>query len=162
VLKRLLSRVIFLSLLVTLLNMYASKAQTTPSPAVAEPQYIDVFSTLDPNGKLTELDRQNVTTFRSKVNTLPGYATVKVLAEIKSAHSSIRLPANAQFVVRGRSALDPSFRYELRLLQTSKNHREIMMTQGGTVPSSAAAPPRTWMSAPSQFDSRNMVKTPTV
>jgi hypothetical protein len=41
---------------------------------------------------------------------------------------------NAQFVVRGHSSLDPSSRYELRLLKTSKDHREIMMTQGhGTI-----------------------------
>jgi len=85
----------------------------------------------DTNGQLSEIDHQNMTAFRSKLKALPGHATVKVFAEIKPAHSSIRF---AQLVVRGRSSVDLSFRYELRLLKTSKDHREMMMTQGhGTV-----------------------------
>ena len=125
--KLLLSPRVFFPLLLILNVMPVPKIQTNPSPPVAEPQYIDVFLALDTNGKLTELDHQNV--FRSKVNALPGYATGKVLAEIKPAHASARVPANAQFLVRGRSSLDPSSRYELRLLKTSKDHREIMMTR---------------------------------
>jgi hypothetical protein len=119
-----------LSLLSVILTItWAPKPQTNVSPPI-EPQYINAFLAVDASGKLTELDHQNVTTFRSKIKALPGYATVKVLAEVKPAHASIRLPARAQFVVRGRSALDPSSRYELRLLKSSKDHREILMTQG--------------------------------
>jgi hypothetical protein len=132
--KGLLSRPIFLLVLVTLTDTWGLKAQTEPRPAVPEPQYINAFVAVDASGKLTQLDHQNVTTIRSKVKALPGYATVKVLAEIKPAHASVRLPASSQFVVRGRLALDPASLYELRLLKTSKNHREVMMTQGhGTI-----------------------------
>jgi len=109
-----------------------AKAQT--SAPVAEPQFYNNFSGLDTNGKLTELDHQRVTTFHAKTRPLPGYASVKVSAEFKPAHARTRLPGSAQFVVKGRSAVDPATVYELRLLKVSKDHREIMMTQAhGTI-----------------------------
>jgi hypothetical protein len=101
---------------------------------VAEPQYFSSFSALDSTGKLIELEHQNVTKFHSKVKPLPGYASVKMSAEFKPAHSSVRLPAVSKFVVRGRSSLDPASLYELRVLKFTKDHREILMSQAhGTV-----------------------------
>jgi hypothetical protein len=127
-------RVLVLSLFVSMTLTGTLKAQNNPAPSVAEPQYIDSFHAVDKNGKLTELEHQTVTAFHSKIRALPGYTTVKVLAEFKPSHASVRLPAGAQFVVRGRSPVDPSSRYELRLLKVSKDHREILMTQGhGTI-----------------------------
>jgi hypothetical protein len=101
---------------------------------VAEPQYVNSFSALDSTGKLIELEHQNVTKFHSKVKPLPGYASVKMSAEFKPAHSSVRLPAVSKFVVLGRSSLDPASLYELRVLKFTKDHREILMSQAhGTV-----------------------------
>src|SRR5258706_5552582 len=99
----------------------------TPAP-VAEPQFYNSYA-LAPDGKLAELDDQKVTTFHAKTKPLPGYASVKVSAEFKPAHAQTRLPGNVQFVVKGRSAIEPSTLYELRSLKIKKDHREILMTQ---------------------------------
>jgi len=108
---------------------------------VTEPQYVDSFYSVDSAGQLTELERQNVTTFHTKTRALPGYATVKMLAEFKPGHSSVRLPPDARFLVKGRiPTIDPASRFELRLLKASKGHREILMTQGhGTLLGGSAA-----------------------
>ena len=128
------TRVLALPLFVILTLVGALKAQTSSTPSVAEPQYINTFYALDASGKLTQLEHQTVTTFHSKTKVLPGYATVKVLAEFRPARASVRLPAGIQFIVRGRSPLDPSSLYELRLLKVSKDHRDILMTQAhGTI-----------------------------
>jgi hypothetical protein len=103
-------------------------AQTTDGTPVAEPQYINSFYSLDSNGKLIELERDTVT-FRAKSKVVPGYASVKMESEFKPAHASVRLPSTAQFVVRGRSAINPASVYELRVLKTSKDHRDYVMTQ---------------------------------
>ncbi|HEY6243697.1 MAG TPA: hypothetical protein VIX17_07120 [Pyrinomonadaceae bacterium] len=102
----------------------------TQAPApVAEPQFYNSFYALAPNGNFAELDHQKVTTFHAKAKPLPGSASVKVSAEFKPAHAQTRLPGNVQFVVKGRSAIDPSTLYELRSLKIKKDHREILMTQ---------------------------------
>jgi hypothetical protein len=106
--------------------------QSTPD-AIAEPQYINSFSGVDSNGKLIELERNNVA-FHAKTKVLPGYASVKMVAEFKPGKASVRMPANAQFIVRGRSLVDPMSLYQLRVLKSSKDRREIVITQGhGTV-----------------------------
>ena len=97
--------------------------------AVAEPQYINSFSGVGSTGKLIELEHDTVT-FHAKTRALPGYASVKMVAEFKPGRASVRMPANAQFVVRGRSAVDPTSLYQLRVLKSSKDRREIVMTQG--------------------------------
>jgi len=104
-----------------------ARAQT-PAMAV-EPQFYNSFYALDSAGKLIELDHQKVTTFHAKTKPLPGYASVKVSAEFKPAHTQTRLPGNMQYVVKGRSAVDPSSLYELRSLTVNKDHRELLMTQ---------------------------------
>jgi hypothetical protein len=96
---------------------------------VAEPQYMNSFCAVDVNGKLIELERQAVT-FRAKVKALPGYASIKMTTEFKPGHSPVRLPATAQVIVRGRLAIDPQSRFELRALNGSKSHREAVMTKG--------------------------------
>ncbi len=60
---------------------------------------------------------------------LPGYASVKVMAEIQSGRSPVRLNAHTKFIVRGRLPMDPATRYELRELKASKHRREFMMTR---------------------------------
>jgi len=110
--------------LVVSLNGYAAEDNV-----VTEPQYLNSFFGLDPNGKLIELERTRVT-FHAKTKALPGYYSVKMTTEFKPGSSPIRLPANVQFVVRGRSELDPASRFELRMLKASKSHREFVMTQG--------------------------------
>jgi hypothetical protein len=127
-----------------------AKSQPTPKPSerassdttsvvVTEPQYINSFFALDVSGKLNSLDHETVTTFRSKARVLPGYAIVNSRAEFKPAHASVRLLPSAHFVVRGRSPIDPSSIYELRLLRVSKDHREILLTQAhGTIIGGAA------------------------
>jgi hypothetical protein len=87
------------------------------------------FYLLDADGKLTELERQSAT-FKSHSKILPGYATIKMAAEFKPAHASVRVSPNAQFIVRGRIPVEPASRFELRLLKASKDHREIVMTTG--------------------------------
>jgi hypothetical protein len=69
-----------------------------PQKTIAEPQYINSFYSVDSAGKLTELERQDVTAFHTKTRALPGYATVKMLAEFKPGHSSVRLPPGARFL----------------------------------------------------------------
>ncbi len=108
-----------------------TKAQT-PAPVV-EPQFYNSFYALDSAGKLIELDHQKVTTFHAKTKPLPGYASVKVSAEFKPAHAQTSQPGNVQFVVKGRSAVDPSSLYELRSLKINKDHREILTQAHGTL-----------------------------
>jgi hypothetical protein len=95
---------------------------------------VNSFSALDLSGKLIELEHQSVTKFHSKLKPLPGYASLKMSAEFKPAHSSVRLTAGSTFIVRGRSSLDPASLYELRVLKFTKDHREILVSQAhGTV-----------------------------
>jgi hypothetical protein len=89
-----------------------------------------IFYAIGTSGNLIELDRQT-TSFHFKVKPLPGYATAKTIAELKPAHAAVRINVNAtQFVVRGRAPIDPSSRYELWLLRTARNHRELAMAEG--------------------------------
>jgi hypothetical protein len=113
-----------------LISIWTLAAQTELSTVVApaEPQYINSFYAVDANGKLIDLERQTVT-FHSKVRALPGYATVKMTTEFKPGHALVRLPADAKFIVRGRTQIDPVSRFELRALKGSKDHRELVMTQ---------------------------------
>ena len=123
-----------LVLSVTVILTGMLNAQNNKAEAGAEPQYINSFYALGAEGKLIELDHQQVTAIHVKTKPLPGYATVKVLVEFKPAHASVRLSGDAQFVVKGRAPLDPSSRFELRLLKVSKDRREFLMTQAhGTI-----------------------------
>jgi len=88
--NRYLSLAFFVAL--SLLGPVAAHTNRQQQKPVTEPQYIDSFYSVDPAGKLMELERQNVTTFHTKTRALPGYATVKMLAEFKPGHSSVRLP----------------------------------------------------------------------
>jgi hypothetical protein len=123
-------------------------AQNNPPAYVTEPQYINSFYALTPNGNLIELEYKNVA-FRPKGWSVPGYASFKTVADFKPGQSPIRLPSNAQFVVRGRVDVDPATVYELRLLKGSKSHREFVLSQahdsivGGAVnPEEGAIPIR--------------------
>jgi hypothetical protein len=116
---------------IALLVMYAIGIMDAQSPTdapVAEPQYINSFYSTDSGGKLIELERDTIT-FHAKSKVLPGYASVKMESEFKPAHASVRLPSTAQFIVRGRSAINPASIYELRVLKTSKDRRDYVMTQ---------------------------------
>lgn len=115
--------------LAALVSTGTLNAQELRSAPVAEPQYINSFLTVDANGKLIDLERQTVT-FKTKMKVLPGYASVKMTTQFKPGLSSVRLPATAQFIVRGRTVIDPVSRFELRALKGSKDHREFVMTQG--------------------------------
>ncbi|MGC2211346.1 MAG: hypothetical protein WA532_14665 [Candidatus Korobacteraceae bacterium] len=115
---------------------------------VAEPQYINSFYALTPNGNLIELEYRNVA-FHPRSWGVPGYASFKTVADFKPSQSPIRLPASAQFVVRGRVDVDPATVYELRMLKDSKSHRELVLSQahgsivGGSVnPEEGAIPIR--------------------
>lgn len=120
-------------LVVFFIAMTGTMMAQSPPDGVAEPQYINSFAGVESNGKLIELER-NTVTFHAKTKVLPGYASVKMVAEFKPGKASVRLPANAQFIVRGRSPVDPMSLYQLRILKTSKDRREILITQGhGTV-----------------------------
>lgn len=127
---------------IALVAACAIDAQNRTDAPVVEPQYINSFSAIDSSGKLIELERDTVT-FRAKSKVLPGYASVKMEAEFKPAHASIRLPSTAQFIVRGRSAINPASVYELRVLKTSKDHRDYVMTQshGSVFGASATSDP---------------------
>jgi hypothetical protein len=54
----------------------------------------------------------------------PGMTT-----EFKPGRSPVRLASTAQFIVRGRTPIDPLSRFELRALKGPKDHREFVMTQ---------------------------------
>jgi hypothetical protein len=115
---------------------------------VAEPQYINTFYSLTPNGNLVDLEYQNVV-YRPKSWAVPGYASTKVVADIKPGQSVIQLPATAQFVVRGRVNVYPGTIFELHMLKGSKDHREFVMSQaygsivgGGVNPESGSVPIR--------------------
>ena len=128
-------------IILSVLALMAVAAQSEAGASVAEPQYMNSFYAMDAGGKLIELERQTAT-FHSKVRALPGYASVKMLAEFKPGHSPVRLPSTTRFVVRGRLPLDPQSRFELRALKGSKNHRDLLMTTAhGTVFGGAASNP---------------------
>lgn len=116
------------------------QAQNKPDAYVAEPQYINSFYALTPNGNLIELEFKTVA-FRPKAWAVPGYASFKTVADLKPSQSPVRLPASAQFVVRGRVDVDPATVYELRLLKGSKSHREFVMSQAhGSIVGGAVNP----------------------
>ena len=104
------------------------QAQNNQGADVQEPQYINSFYALTPNGNLMELEFRNVF-FHPRSWAVPGYASFKTIADFKPAESPVRLPANAQFVVRGRVDVDPATVYELRRLKGNSNHREFVMSQ---------------------------------
>jgi len=111
------------------ITVAATNAQEIRSSPTSEPKYINSFYAVDMDGKLIELERQTVT-FKTKMKVLPGYASVKTTTQFKPGSSSVRLPADAKFIVRGRAPIDPVSRFELRALKASKDHREFVMTQG--------------------------------
>jgi hypothetical protein len=119
-----------LTFLALVVAVFSGRSQTAAQPPVDEPQYVNSFYMVDQAGKLIDLEHQTVTNFHAKTKALPGYASVKMLAEFKPSHSSVRIPATAQFVIRGRSQVDPSSIYELRLLKSAKDHREILISTG--------------------------------
>jgi hypothetical protein len=91
-------------------------------------------------GQLTDLEHQTVTDFHTKMRALPGYASVKSMADLKPGRSPVRLSADAQFIIRGRVPLDPNSRYELRQLKSSRNHRELEMIRAhGTLMGGSAS-----------------------
>jgi hypothetical protein len=114
----------------------------------AEPQYINSFYALTPHGNFIDLEYKTVV-FHPKSWAVPGYASVKTVADLKPSQSPIRLPASAQFAVRGRANVNPATIYDLRLLKGSKSHREFVLIQahgsivGGAVnPEEGAVPIR--------------------
>jgi hypothetical protein len=106
----------------------AAKSQDLPQAPAIEPQYINVFYAVDTSGKLVDLERTRAI-IHTKGHALPGHASFKTLAQVDPGQSSVRLPTSARFIVRGRSPMDPESRYQLRLLKSSKDHREFVMTQ---------------------------------
>jgi hypothetical protein len=115
-------------------------AQNNPPAYVTEPQYINSFYALTPNGNFVDLEYENVV-LHPKSWAVPGYASVKTVADFEPGQSPIRLPASAQFVVRGRTNVNPATIYELRLLKGSKSHREFVMSQAhGSIVGGAVNP----------------------
>ncbi len=107
---------------------------------VVEPQYVNSFYGLTPNGNFVDLEYKNVV-LRPKSWAVPGYASVKMVADLKPGQSPIRLPGSAQFVVRGNVNVNPATIYELRLLKGSKSHREFVMSQAhGSIVGGAVNP----------------------
>jgi hypothetical protein len=118
------------------------KAQSNPdaSAQVAEPQYINSFYALTPNGNFIDLEYKNVM-LHPKGWAVPGYVSFKTVADLKPGQSPIRLPASAQFAVRGRADVNPAMIYELRLLKGSKSHREFVLSQAhGSIVGGAVSP----------------------
>lgn len=117
-------------------------AQNNPDAyaQVVEPQYINSFYALTPNGNFIDLEYKNVV-LHPKSWAVPGYASLKMVADFEPGQSLIRLPASAQFVVRGRVDVNPATIYELRLLKGSKSHREFVMSQAhGSIVGGAVNP----------------------
>ena len=107
---------------------------------VIEPQYVNSFYALTPNGNFIDLEYKNVV-LRPKSWAVPGYASFKTVADFEPSQSPIRLPASAQFAVRGRANVNPATLYELRLLKGSKSHREFVMSQAhGSIVGGAVNP----------------------
>jgi hypothetical protein len=104
-------------------------AQGAAGIPASEPRYVNTFYALDSSGKLIDLEHKTAT-LHAKTKALPGYATVKMLAEITPAQSPVRLEGSAQFVVKGRSSVDPASLYVLRMLKRTKSRREIEMSSG--------------------------------
>ena len=118
------------------------KSQNNPNAyaQVVEPQYINSFYALTPNGNFIDLEYKNVV-LHPKSWAVPGYASVKTVADFEPGQSPIRLPASAQFVVRGRTNVNPATIYEPRLLKGSKSHREFVMSQAhGSIVGGAVNP----------------------
>lgn len=118
------------------------KAQNNPdgNAQVVEPQYVNSFYALTPNGNLIDLEYKTVA-LHPRSWAVPGYASVKMVADLKPSQSPIRLPASSQFVVRGLVNVNPATVYELRQLKDSKNHREFVMSQAhGSIVGGAVNP----------------------
>lgn len=106
------------------------KAQNNPEAydQGAEPEYINSFYALTPTGNFIDLEYRNVV-LHPKSWAVPGYASFKMVADLKPSQSPIRLSPSAQFVVRGRANVNPAMIYELRLLKSSRSHREFVLSQ---------------------------------
>jgi hypothetical protein len=116
------------------------KAQNNSNAYVAEPQYVNSFYALTPNGNFIDLEYKNVV-LHPKSWAVPGYASFKTVADFEPGQSPIRLPASAQFAVRGPANVNPAMIYELRLLKVSKNHREFVLSQAhGSIVGGAVNP----------------------
>jgi hypothetical protein len=116
------------------------KAQNNSNAYVPEPQYINSFYALTPNGNFIDLEYRNVV-LRPKSWAVPGYASFKTVADFEPSQSPIRLPATAQFAIRGRANVNPATIYELRLLKGSKSHREFVLSQAhGSIVGGAVNP----------------------
>jgi hypothetical protein len=116
----------------------SSSVQKTTPASVAEPRFINSFYGLGDSGTLIELERKAVK-LHTKVRAFPGYASYETLSKLNDARSPVRLAPNARFVVRGRSALDPTLHYQLRRLKSGKRYREFIVNRGhGTVFAGAA------------------------
>jgi hypothetical protein len=142
------TRVLLAFFLTTVVAAGTLTAQNNSGGYVVEPQYINSFNALTPNGNLLDLEYRTVV-LHPKSWAVPGYASVKMVGDLKPGESPIRLPASAQFVVRGRVNVNPATIYDLRQLKGSKSHREFVMSQahgsivGGSVnPEEGAVPIR--------------------
>jgi len=58
------------------------QAQNITEVSAVEPRYIDIFYSVDADGRLIDLEHQTVT-YHDKVVPLPGYASVKVVSKFK-------------------------------------------------------------------------------
>jgi hypothetical protein len=132
------NRVLVAFLVTMVMTTGILKAQS--KPVAAEPQYINSFFALTPNGNFIDLEYKNVV-LRPKSWAVPGYASFKTVADFGPSQSPIRLPASAQFAVRGRANVNPATIYELRLLKGSKSHREFTLSQAhGSIVGGAVNP----------------------
>jgi hypothetical protein len=138
---------ILVAFLVTMV-MATGTLKAQNKSVAAEPQYINSFYALTPNGNLIDLEYRNVA-LHPKSWAVLGYASFKTVADFEPSQSPIRLPASAQFAVRGRVHVNPTTIYDLRLLKGSKSHREFVLSQahgsivGGAVnPEEGAVPIR--------------------
>ena len=128
------------ALLMVVCSLLSAQTQTADSPALAEPEFADVFYRLGAAGKLIPLERQTVT-IQGKAS---GFIVMnmKSLFEIPGGQSPVRFHAGEtlEFVVRSTiwaTAVDPNTLYGLHRLDKKKNKREMVVMTGHAAPGAA-------------------------
>jgi hypothetical protein len=116
-------------------SLVRGRIQPADNPAVAEPEFADIFYRLGTGGQLIPLERQTTALHRKQVGII--VTSMEARSEVPGGQSPVRFHAEERlvFVVRtpvAGTAVDPPAHYTLHKLDKKKNKREMVIMTGYT------------------------------